>query len=90
MKRTALGPLHEARGALWMERHGWEIPRCYSGVAEEYQAIQEGVGLIDLSQRGKMRITGRDRRSWLLGLVSLVVYNLADGMGAYATVLTPQ
>jgi glycine cleavage system T protein (aminomethyltransferase) len=90
MKRTPLSALHEARGAQWMEYHGWEIPACYSGVGEEYQALQEGAGIIDLSHRGKMRITGRDRRTWLNGQVTQDVKNLPDGRGAYAAVLTPQ
>ena len=90
MKRTALSALHEARGAHWMEHHGWEIPACFSRVDEEYLAIQEGVGLIDLSYRGKLRITGRDRKSWLHGQVTQEIKALPEWRGAYATVLTPQ
>ncbi|MCC2670890.1 MAG: Folate-dependent protein for Fe/S cluster synthesis/repair in oxidative stress [Armatimonadetes bacterium] len=90
MKRTPLGPLHEARGARWMEYHGWEIPALFSRLEDEYQALQEGCGLVDLSFRGKLRITGRDRRTWLHGQVTQEVNGLADGKVAYATVLTPQ
>jgi len=90
MKRTPLAPLHEARGAQWMEHHGWEIPACYSGVDQEYQALQEGVGLIDLSHRGKFRVTGRDRRTWLHGQVTQDVNGLPEGRGAYATIMNPQ
>jgi folate-binding protein YgfZ len=90
MKRTPLAALHEARGACWMEYHGWEIPSFFSRVEDEYQALQEGCALIDLSYRGKMRITGRDRRTWLHGQVTQDIKNLPDGRAAYATVLTPQ
>jgi len=90
MKRTPLGPLHEARGARWMEHHGWEIPRCYAAVADEYHVLQEGVGLIDLSHRGKLRVTGRDRRTWLHGQVTQEINGLPEWRGAYATLLTPQ
>ncbi len=90
MKRTSLAALHEARGADWMDYQGWEIPACYSSVAQEYQALQEGVGLIDLSFRTRLRVTGRDRRSWLHGQVTQEINKLPDGRGAYATVLNPQ
>ncbi len=90
MKRTSLGALHEARGAHWMEHCGWEIPACYSSLEEEYQALQEGVGLLDLSHRGKLRITGRDRRTWLHGQITQNVKDLPDWRSAYGTILTPQ
>lgn len=57
---------------------------------QEYQALQEGVGLLDLSYRCRLRITGRDRRSWLHGQVTQEINKLADGHGAYATILNPQ
>lgn len=90
MKHTPLRALHEARGARWMEHHGWEIPALYSRLEDEYQALQEGCGLVDLSFRGKLRITGRDRRTWLHGQVTQDIKRLEDGQVTYATVLTPQ
>jgi folate-binding protein YgfZ len=90
MKQTPLRALHEARGAQWMEQYGWEIPAQYSQLADEYLAIQEGCGLVDLSFRGKLRITGRDRRTWLHGQVTQDINGLEDGRVAYAAVLTPQ
>ncbi|MGV3721446.1 MAG: aminomethyltransferase family protein [Actinomycetota bacterium] len=90
MRRTPLWALHEARGARWMEYCGWQVPALYSRLADEYRALQEGCGLVDLSFRGKMRITGRDRRTWLHGQVTQDINNLPDEQAAYAAVLTPQ
>lgn len=90
MKRTVLSALHEARGACWMEHHGWEIPARYAEVQAEYQALQEGVGLIDLSYRTLLKVTGRDRRTWLHGQVTQDIVHLPEGRGAYATIMTPQ
>ncbi|MFN3652438.1 MAG: YgfZ/GcvT domain-containing protein [Armatimonadota bacterium] len=90
MNRTPLASLHEARGAQWMEHQGWEIPAYYSSVQEEYEALQEGVALVDFSFRGKLRVTGRDRRTWLHGQVTQDVNGLPDGHGAYAAVLSPK
>jgi folate-binding protein YgfZ len=90
MKRTSLGALHEARGAHWIEHFGWQIPGRFAAVADEYLALQEGAGLLDLSHRQLLRITGRDRRSWLHGQVTQEVNALPDGRGAYSTIMTPQ
>src|SRR5688572_7815731 len=90
MKQTALSALHAARGAQLREYQGWEIPAVYSSLQQEYTAIQEGVGLLDLSWRSRLLITGRDRRTWLHGQVTQEINGLADGQGNYATVLTPQ
>jgi len=90
MRRTPLWALHDARGARWREYHGWEIPAQFTRLEDEYMALQEGCGLVDLSFRGKMRITGRDRHTWLHGQVTQDIKQLADGQVTYATVLTPQ
>lgn len=87
MRRTVLGALHEARGAHWMVRQDWEIPGWFAGVEQEYDALQEGAGLVDLSHRTRLRITGRDRRSWFHGQCSQDIVGLPDGRGAYATVM---
>jgi folate-binding protein YgfZ len=90
MNRSILAPLHEARGARWIAHHGWEIPGSYGAVSQEYHAIQEGVGLIDLSHRTRLKLTGRDRRSWFHGQCSQEINNLADGRATYATIMDPR
>lgn len=90
LKRSPLAGLHRARGARMMVYQGWEIPAAFRGVALEYAMLQDGVALIDLSYRGMLRITGRDRRTWLQGLITQDVVALPDGRGAYAAILNPQ
>ena len=90
MKQTALDALHEARGAQWRDHHGQRIPACFSGLRDEYQALQQGAGLIDLSYRGRMLVTGPARHSWLHGQVTQNVGDLPEGRGVYATIITPQ
>lgn len=90
MKELPLRALHQARGAAWMEYGGYRIPAEYSGVRQEYEALQEGAGLVDLSYRGLIAISGRDARSWLHGQVTQDVKNLPEGRSAYACVITPQ
>ncbi len=56
----------------------------------EYDAITEGCGLLDRSDRGKLALTGADAKSFLQGQVSNDVEALVPGTGCYATFLTPK
>ncbi|MAF09343.1 glycine cleavage system protein T [Candidatus Poribacteria bacterium] len=57
-------------------------------VAEQVAAVRGNVGLFDLSSRGKLRVTGSERATWLHGMVSNDVEGLAVGEGNYGTMLT--
>jgi folate-binding protein YgfZ len=57
---------------------------------EQYQALREGAGLIDRSGRGRLRLTGPDRRSYLQGLLTNDIERLEAGHGCYACLLTAQ
>ncbi len=54
----------------------------------QYNAVVHGVGLIDLSDRGKLEITGSDRVSFLHSMISNEVEGLPDFAGRYGTFLT--
>lgn len=56
----------------------------------EYDAITEACGVVDRSERGKLRLTGGDAKGFLQGQVSNDVEGLASGTGAYAAFLTPK
>jgi folate-binding protein YgfZ len=51
----------------------------FSCVEEEYRSVIEHVGLLDLSHRGRLRLTGEDRVRWLQGMVSNDVLPLQTG-----------
>ena len=57
---------------------------------EQYRAILEGAGLLDRSSRGRLRLTGADRRDYLQGLLTNDIVALGPGAGCYAAYLTPQ
>jgi len=50
--------------------------------------VRNGVGILDLSQRGKIRITGEDRVKWLQSVISNDILPLAPGEGVYSAFLT--
>lgn len=58
--------------------------------AEHYRALRDGAALLDRSTRGRLRLTGDDRRSYLQGLLTNDVAALLPGTGCYAALLTAQ
>jgi folate-binding protein YgfZ len=57
-------------------------------LASEYRALTDGCGLIDRSERGKLALTGTERKSFLAGQVTNDIENLPSGSGCYAAFLT--
>lgn len=57
---------------------------------EQYQALRHGAGIVNRTGRGRLRLTGADRRTYLQGLLSNDVVALDPGSGCYATYLTAQ
>lgn len=56
---------------------------------EEYHAVRNAVGFLDLSYRGKIEVTGSDRLTFLHAIISNDVSGLPDWCGRYGTLLTP-
>jgi folate-binding protein YgfZ len=57
---------------------------------EQYRALREAAGLVDRSNRGRLRLSGRDRRDYLQGLLTNDILALSTGSGCYACLLTAQ
>jgi folate-binding protein YgfZ len=55
-----------------------------------YQALREGAAWLDLSARGRLRVTGEDRARWLHAMASNHVEQLQPGQGCYAFLLNAQ
>src|ERR1700689_3129161 len=56
----------------------------------EFAELLSGCGLLDLSSRAKIALTGSDRVRWLNGMVTNNIRDLAVGRGVYAFLLNPQ
>lgn len=54
----------------------------------DYRAVVEKAGLIDLSQRGKMKVVGPDRVGFLHAMISNDVERLSEHAGRYSVFLT--
>src|SRR5215213_2795262 len=57
-------------------------------LASEYRALTEGCGLVDRAGRGRLALTGADRRGFLHGQITQDIESLEPGHGRYAALLT--
>lgn len=85
--KTALNDLHRDLGAKLVPFAGWEMPLLYTGIVDEHHVVRKAAGLFDLAHMGRLWIRGADRISFLDGLVSNQVRDLASGRARYALML---
>jgi glycine cleavage system T protein len=87
-------PLHgdlAAAGARFGPYGDCEVAATFGDdIAGEYQAVRTAAGLIDVSYRCKVRVTGGDRVTFLQGMLSNDVVRLQPGQGCHAAFLTVQ
>lgn len=90
MPRVPLATFWENLGATLKKEKGWETPSLFKDFASECEAVRKGVGLLDLSSRGKIEVTGKDRVSFLHNLLSNDIKSPGMGSGCYSTLLNAQ
>jgi sarcosine oxidase subunit alpha len=68
-RRTPMHEQHDLLGAIWMDMGEWKRPRYYDSsgigdqqicVEQEYRAVRERAGIIDVSTLGKIEVKGPD------------------------------
>ena len=69
---------------------GWQLPLHYGDSKAEYRALRHGFGLIDLSNRGLIRVRGGDSQRFLNAMLSNDTADLQPGQGCYAAFLSPK
>jgi sarcosine oxidase subunit alpha len=69
VRRTPMHADHALQGAVWMDMGEWKRPRYYDPssaasphacVEQEYRAVRERAGIIDVSTLGKIEVKGSD------------------------------
>lgn len=90
MQRTPLYPFHAELGATFTLIADWEVPDYYTNSQEETLAVRKRAGWCDLSYRGKIRLSGKDRVRFLHNLVSNDIQKLQVGEGCYTLFLEPK
>ena len=89
MKKTALYEQHKLLNANFGQMYdGWSLVSHYNDSVQEHLAVRNGLGIIDVSHRGRLRLTGTERAEYLHRIVSNEVTKLPSGGGNYAMILT--
>ena len=87
MNQSPLYRIHQSLSAKFTEVHGWEMPAHYGAPAAEHLAVRKGAGIMDMTHRGKIRISGKDRIKFLQNILSQDINKLTPGTGGHATLL---
>jgi folate-binding protein YgfZ len=77
-------------GAQIGEYAGAQTPASFGDAAQELDTLRSGVGVYDLSWRGKLVVTGEDRVRWMNGMVTNNVRDLPVQHGTFGYILNPQ
>jgi folate-binding protein YgfZ len=78
--KSPLDAIHQRLGATMIERDGWSMPASYGDVLLEYTAVRDGHrGLIDISNRGRIQVSGTEAVQFLNGLITNDMKTLAVG-----------
>ena len=87
MNQLALHELHQHLGAHFTEVNSAEVIAHYGDAAAERDALRGTVGVLDLSCRSRLCVTGADRVKFLHGQVTNDVQRLRPGEGCYAALV---
>jgi len=78
LRMLPLADFHRQNGATMIEQDGWLLPSHYGDAAAEYAAVRNGgAGVIDLSARGRMLVSGSEAVMFLNGLITNDMKTLA-------------
>jgi folate-binding protein YgfZ len=84
MQASPFSAARHYRPAEWINYRGAHLAAHFSDPADEYAAARGSTALFDRSDRGLVRLTGKDRKPWLHNLITNAVKPLADNAGCYA------
>src|SRR5687767_6324548 len=91
VNRLALEETHALLGASFRDEDGWSVPAHYSDPKSEYNSVRDGsAGLIDLSARGRIRVSGSEAVMFLNGLVTNDMKTVAENQWMAAVFPTVQ
>ncbi len=88
MSSLAWHEFHLGLGARFADVNGAEVVADYGDSLAEHAALRGTAGVLDLSFRGRLCVTGADRQTFLHGQVTNDVKGLTPGTGCYAALIT--
>src|SRR5437016_3548710 len=87
MTVLAIREFHERLSARFLTVNGMEVVEHYGDPPAEHAALREAAGVLDLSFRSRLCLTGADRQKFLNGQVTNNVKDLKTGEGCYAALV---
>ena len=88
MEPMSLHELYSELGAHFTSVNGGEAVLDFGQPDAEYRALNEYAGLMDLTFRGRLCLTGADRTRFLNGQVTNNLKTLNPGQGCYAALVS--
>ncbi len=88
MTELSLQEFHRGLDARFAEVNGVQVVAHYGDTLAEHAALITSAGVIDLSCRGRLCLTGGDRQRFLNGQVTNNLKDLKPGHGCYAALVT--
>lgn len=79
LKKTPLNQVHHELRARMIDFAGWQLPVWYTSILEEHRAVRSGAGMFDVSDMGRVWITGRKAGAFLDRLLTKRVSRLEIG-----------
>ena len=86
VRRTPMHAWHEKAGAKMGDAGNWKRPQVYSSVAQEYEAVRQRAGVIDVSTLGKIELRGADVVKFLEFIYPNRFANLKVGRVRYGVI----
>lgn len=86
VRRTPMHGWHVRAGACLMDAGNWKRPQLYTSLDEEYAAVRERAGLIDVSTLGKIDLRGKDVARFLEFIYPNRFENLKVGRVRYGVI----
>ncbi|MGW2558475.1 CAF17-like 4Fe-4S cluster assembly/insertion protein YgfZ [Streptomyces sp. NPDC001514] len=87
-RHSTISPLLSLPGAVPAEGCDEGVAAHYGDLFREQRALADGTGLVDLSHRGVVTVSGPDRLSWLHLLLTQHVSDLPAGQATEALILS--
>jgi len=88
MAELILQSFHRDSGGRFTSVNGAQAVGDYGAPLAEYEALRRAAGVLDLSFRSRLCLTGQDRIRFLHGQVTNDVKALRPGLGCYAALVT--
>jgi aminomethyltransferase len=79
LKKTPFNRVHHDLKARMMDFAGWELPAWYTSILEEHKAVRTGAGIFDVSDMGRVWITGKQAGAFLDRLLTRPAQRLEIG-----------